>query len=256
MTTARTRVITGVLLLLVGWPSPARAANPQRLVRAYLHDLGATDYMMESISEPYLTAAFPGSAFVAVWFRQWPVLAAMPPADLALSNVFVVEDGRVSYLTGPDALEEFFEDRLLPVQRPREAKDAVRAWLRLSAEFSQDGYYQFSRPDAQSTAELAFGEILVVQGGTGHVRVSLTFDAAGQLTGVHEKRKVHRGVRPICQATKLLDRDPLVRRMAEQDLLVMGRAAKSYLDRQRAEAAPALRQAIDQLWKRILEDGR
>ena len=64
------------------------------------------------------------------------------------------------------------------------------------------------------------------------------------------------GIRPICQATKLLDRDPIVRRMAEQDVLVMGRAAKPYLDQVRATARPKLQQAIDRIWQRILDEGR
>ena len=41
--------------------------------------------------------------------------------------------------------------------------------------------------------------------------------------------------------------------MAEQDLLIMGRAAKPYLDEQRAKASPALQQAIDRIWQRILD---
>jgi hypothetical protein len=54
----------------------------------------------------------------------------------------------------------------------------------------------------------------------------------------------------------LLDADPIVRRMAEQDLLIMGSAAKSYLDEQRAKASPELRRAIDRLWQRIVDEGR
>jgi hypothetical protein len=63
-------------------------------------------------------------------------------------------------------------------------------------------------------------------------------------------------VRPICQATKLLDPDPVVRRMAEDAILVMGRAAEEYLSEQRARATPALRAAIDQIWQRILIEER
>jgi hypothetical protein len=60
----------------------------------------------------------------------------------------------------------------------------------------------------------------------------------------------------ICQATKLLDPDPIVRRMAEQDLLVIGKPATEYLDEQRARATPALREAIDRIWPRILIEDR
>jgi hypothetical protein len=75
----------------------------------------------------------------------------------------------------------------------------------------------------------------------------MTLGAAVSLVSTLEKSVLHPGVRPICQATKLLDRDPIVRRMAEQDLLVMGRAAKPSLDQIRATARPKLREAIDRI---------
>jgi hypothetical protein len=84
----------------------------------------------------------------------------------------------------------------------------------------------------------------------------MALGAAGGLVRIYEKAALQPGVRPICQATKLLDRDPIVRRMAEQDLLVMGRAVKPYLDQVRATAGPELQQAIDRVWQRILRDGR
>ena len=101
----------------------------------------------------------------------------------------------------------------------------------------------------------ALGSSSVTQGGKGELTATLTFDADGRLTRVSEDSAIKPGVRPICQATKLLDADPLVRRMAEQDLLVMGRACKEYLDEQHAQASPELRQAIDRVWKRIVEEG-
>jgi hypothetical protein len=42
--------------------------------------------------------------------------------------------------------------------------------------------------------------------------------------------------------------------MAEKDILVMGSAAKGYLDEQRAKASPELRRAIDRVWRRILDE--
>ena len=84
-------------------------------------------------------------------------------------------------------------------------------------------------------------------------RVGLLRELWRQLAAqVNEEAKIRPGPRPICQATKLLDADQIVRRMAEQDLLYMGRAAHEYLMQQRAQAAPDLQQAIDRLWQRIL----
>jgi hypothetical protein len=96
----------------------------------------------------------------------------------------------------------------------------------------------------------------VTAGGTGNIHVSILFDEEGDLLRIAEIRRVQIGVRPICQATKLLDADPLVRKMAEQDILVMGSSAKAYLDEQRAKAKPELQAAIDRIWKRIVDEGR
>jgi hypothetical protein len=85
--------------------------------------------------------------------------------------------------------------------------------------------------------------------------VTLTFGADGQLTGASYESKLRPGPRPICQATKLLDPDPIVRRMAEADLLYMGLAAREYLLDRRALAGPQLRRAIDRLWQRIEQEG-
>jgi len=95
---------------------------------------------------------------------------------------------------------------------------------------------------------------MVMKGGNGEINVTMTF-ADGKLTKVADSSKIRPGPRPICQATKLLDADAIVRKMVEQDLLIMGLAAKEYLDEQRAQAGPELRQAIDRLWQRIQKNG-
>jgi hypothetical protein len=55
-------------------------------------------------------------------------------------------------------------------------------------------------------------------------------------------------------STKLLDPDPVVRGMAEEAILVVGKGAKAYLDEQRARARPELQEAIDRIWRRILSE--
>jgi hypothetical protein len=44
--------------------------------------------------------------------------------------------------------------------------------------------------------------------------------------------------------------------MAEQDILIMGRACRPYLDWIRAQSKPELQRAIDAIWQRILERDR
>ena len=73
----------------------------------------------------------------------------------------------------------------------------------------------------------ASGRAMVTQGGNGAIKATLTFDGEGKLIGFNEESQIRPGPRPICQATKLLDADPIVRKMAEQDLLYMGLAARA-----------------------------
>jgi hypothetical protein len=96
----------------------------------------------------------------------------------------------------------------------------------------------------------------VAVGGDGNIDAVMTLGTAGGFINILEKSGLRPGIRPICQATKLLDTDPIVRRMAEQDLLVMGRAAKPYLDWVRATARPQIQRAIDRIWQRILNEAR
>jgi hypothetical protein len=137
------------------------------------------------------------------------------------------------------------------------------AYLRLTEVFSQDGFYTFNQPSVEVTTDpftgniAATGSVTVNTGGKGAINATLEFNADGTLDDIAETRNMRPGVRPICQATKLLDKDPLVRRMAEQDILVMGRSCKKYLDEQRAKAKgnPELQKAIDRIWKRIVDEG-
>jgi hypothetical protein len=225
---------------------------------------GAERGQVIPLAEATIEQTFPGHRFYVLRFRRYPV-AVVPPAPLEASNVFVVKpDGSVARLSDTRALEAFFQSALAPVTTDADAKEAARAWLRLVEEFHQDGFLQFSIPEASLQAaptpgggHEATGKAIVnPQGGNrGEVTSILTFDPAGRLVSASTSATIKRGIRPICQATKLLDPDPVVRRMAEQDLLLMGRAAKPYLDEQRAIASPELQGAIDRVWQQILREG-
>ena len=45
-------------------------------------------------------------------------------------------------------------------------------------------------------------------------------------------------------------------KMAERDILVMGRVCREYLLSQRAKATPELQREIDRVWQRILDEDR
>jgi len=177
--------------------------------------------------------------------------------------VFVVHpDGKIEHLTDIKELEKFFRANLLAAKNEGAAKDAAKTWLKLTETFKQDGFFKFDIPEKEVKAEddgkRVSGKSVVqpTGGNKGEIAVTLTFDDSGKLAKVEERSKVLAGIRPRCQATKLLDADPIVRAMAEQDILVMGRAAKEYLDEQRAKASPELRKAIDHIWRRIVDEGR
>ena len=171
------------------------------------------------------------------------------------------KDARPIAITDVKEVEKFFKENARPVKTAKEATDAIKAWLRVSAELNQDGFYKFrvKRAGAERKRDTitASGEAPVdpAGGNKGEVTATLTFKD-GKLTKAETKANLTPGVRPICQATKLLDPDPIVRGMAEQCIRVMGSAAKPYLDDQRAKASPELKAAIDRIWERILKEGR
>jgi hypothetical protein len=212
------------------------------------------------VSDETLRRIFPEYQILVLGFRQYPI-AQVAPEPLKTRNLFAVKNGKVQHLTDTKSLEEFLRHTLGSITDERMVKGSAEAWLRLSQEFKQDGFFKFSIPKESLAAVRSksgwqeSGKAIVMQGGKGEIHATLTFDEAGKLKKVDETNTVKPGVRPKCQATKLLDEDPIVRQMAEQDILVMGQAAKEYLDEQRAKVSPELKQAIDRIWQRIVDEG-
>jgi len=239
----------------------ADVVKAEKAVKAYLEKVKGGYGTVTHVKDETLERTLPGHTFFAVLYRQFPV-GRIPPAGLKVSNVFAVQDDRVEALTEKKDLERYFKTHLPPAANDEGLKDGVRAWLRVSQHLYQDGFYKFVLEDDSTRVtdnmkmKIASGKVTVTAGGNGLIHARLMYNMAGKLTAVSEDSKVNPGPRPICQATKLLDSDPIVRRMAEQDLLIMGRPAKTYLDEQRARASPELKKAIDRVWERILERDR
>jgi hypothetical protein len=243
------------------WPAMIAQADDQQLVENYLQGRGVSGAVVRPVTDDFVGRAFPGFIFFGVIFRQYPVAVQCPPAkDLKCANLFFVEDSQVDFVSTIEDLKFFFAANLAPAPTQDAATDVASTWLRFSEELKQDLFYTFSPPDISYTPRddlpVVRAHASVAAGGDGNIDVLMTLGLAGSLVNILEKSALRPGVRPICQATKLLDRDPIVRRMAEQDLLVMGRAAKPYLDQVRATARPKLQQAIDRIWQRILTEGR
>jgi len=213
------------------------------------------------LKDETVTQAFPSQMWFVVGFRQYPV-TQVAPRPLRTRNLFAVSQaGEVRHITGTNELEQAFRALLAPAKDEKAAQRDVAAWLRLSEELKQDGFFKFLiLRDTITTTKMqngsrASGKSVVTQGGNGEIRAALTFDDSGKLVSVSETSTVKPGVRPICQATKLLDADPIVRRMAETDILTMGRDAKAHLEEERAKASPELQRAIDRIWRRIEQEG-
>jgi len=244
-------------------PSAEDIAKAEKIVNEALAKLKATDPMVEVIKDESLGRTLPQYVFIHVWFRQYPV-ARVVPEGLQATNIFAVSrDGKVKLVKDAKGLEDFFKNAGLMIKTDDQAKDLARSWVRLSQELHQDGFFKFVLMDDstkvadQNGVRSATAKIVVMAGGNGDLVATLqTDDQSGRLLKISETNKIRPGPRPICQATKLLDNDPIVRRMAEQDLLIMGKAARDYLLEQRAKAKPELQKAIDQLWKRIQEEDR
>ena len=253
---------TTLAAILLGlWPATVAKADDQQLVESYLQRRGFNGYVVRPVTDDFVGRTFPNFSFFGVIFRQYPIAVQCPPAsDLKCANLFFVQNGQVDFASTIDDLRFFFAANLRPVPTQDAATDAASTWLRFSEELKQDGFYTFSPSDVsympRNDLTVLRAHASIVSGGDGNIDAIMTLGAAGSFVNVLEKGALRAGIRPICQATKLLDRDPIVRRMAEQDLQVMGRAAKPYLDQIRAKAQPKLQQAIDRIWQRILNEGR
>ena len=241
-------------------PSKAAMVKAVAALQTHLEKAKATGGQIVHLQAPALAKGFPEDIFLAVRFRIFPV-ARQLPKGMKPSNIFAVsKDGKVKHLSDAKELEKFFQEHLPAIKKQDLAQDALGGWLLLAQEFHQDGFFKFEvlskafAVEEKGKGYEATGRALVTGGGNGEINVTMTF-ADGKLTKVADSSKIRPGPRPICQATKLLDPDAIVRRMAEQDLLIMGLAAKEYLDEQRASAGPELRRAIDQLWQQIQKNG-
>jgi hypothetical protein len=203
---------------------------------------------------------FPDHRMVIVRFRIYPVARIMPEG-LNASNVFAVtKDGKIEHLKDVKTMQKFFKDHHPAAKTEKDAKAVLGAWMTLTQEFHQDGMFKFEIQDkqfavAQDVGLNSRGRLIVMAGGNGDLIAELDYDKDGKLAKVNEKSTIRPGPRPICQATKLLDADPIVRRIAEQDLLIMGLSARDYLMEQRDRATPELRDAIDRLWRQMQKNG-
>lgn len=248
------------------------AVEPREQIQKYLKGLKfiaerrlLSRAKLQFIDSAALQQAFPDSLFYVLRFPQWP-LSMEVPQPLSNNNIFVIaRDGKLSApITSIEQLKQF----LIKNSKPTVSEDSCRTLLEgsmaLVQELAQDGMYQFEIDKHTLSIErtahgrVASGQIKALPNGgnSGTVFVSLQFGLKSEVTGLDCQSKLVEGMRPICQSTKLLDADPIVRKMAEKDLLIMGRSAGEYLQWQREQVSPELKVEIDRVWARIIKEGR
>lgn len=240
----------------------SRKAARQKL-EAHLATLnGANNGELLDIKRAVLEKSFKDSYFFVLRFRLYPVaIVTQPP--LKSNNVFVVSGDKLTHITDAMMLENFFKTNLpARVNGKAEVADTTESWLWLTQELHHDGFFEFKMNpvEVRATASGGFASEGVVEvapqhGDKGRLTVELGF-MGGKLRSVKSGGKLVAGIRPKCQATRLLDEDPVIREIMRCDILVMGRACKSYLDEVRADASPELRNAIDKIWQQILDEDR
>jgi hypothetical protein len=239
-------------------PLPESVKKAHDQVRKYVDDRGGQMGQIIWVEEKALKQVFPDLLFFAVRFRQYPVAFA-PPEGMSSSNVVVVGD-KLTLLPDQLAFNKFFSAQWQTRKPPTadQAKAAAVSYLALNQELVQDGFYTFEIIQAGAENKNgnmeATGRSMVTKGGNGDIRIELQF--MGQNLIVNHNQTIRPGPRPKCQATRLIDNDPLIRHMAETELRFMGLAARSYLLEQRDKADnPRLRQAIQQLLEKMEADG-
>lgn len=248
----------------------APGANPRKAIADYMSRVKTEGRpMMQMAHLSFLRSTdmektFPGKLFYLVRFPQWPISYDVPP-PLANNNVFVFSKTQeMQLITTSQQLEKFFAAQLHGIKDARGARGSMKTWLCISEELANDGMFKFNISDssilvkASSSGLIVSGKAVVdpVGGNSGDITATIAFNCSGNVQDIKEIVSLQEGIRPICQSTKLLDADPLVRRMAQQDLLVMGNAALWYLENQRKTASPKLQEAIDEISERILLNGR
>lgn len=259
-----TRAIAVFAALVLSSPCRADdATEAEAKLKEYLGGIKGSEAGRVTLLADGTREAFPDFVLFSHVIPQYPV-ARQAPAPLSNANVIAVpkqKGGKPVLIKDLKELEKFFKEHARAVKQPAESDDVLKAWLRSAAELAQDGYFKFT---VKTGPSLASGNTITATGSApvdprnmdkGEIKASLTFKS-GKFAAAETKSSVSAGIRPRCQATKLLDPDPIVRAIAEDSLRVMGSTAKDYLDAQYAKASPQLRAAIDRVRAKIAAEGR
>jgi hypothetical protein len=185
-------------------PLPENLAKAQKAVSDELTKQNINGGRVNPVQDDTVNKMVADFQFVAVVFSPYPV-ARPTPKGFNQANVYAVsKDGTLKLLTTSDELQKFFASNAAPAKDEKSAKEALSAWLRLTQEFSQDGFFEFAidadslKVEKVKDGFKATGKNAVVQknGNSGEIEATLTFDSDGKLTKADETRNVKAGARP------------------------------------------------------------
>jgi hypothetical protein len=190
-----------LLLPALALAAPVPEADAEKVARAFVEKAKATHGTLSAVKNEAVASVFPDLAVFAVRFRQWPIAAA-PAEGMRASNLLIVsEKGEPTLTTSGMQLSKLFTK--VSAKDEKSAITVVKALLSLEAELVQDGFYKFEYgQDSFKTVKegdklVASGKMTVVEGGSGEITASVTFDAAGMVFGTAlNSTGVKLGVRP------------------------------------------------------------
>src|SRR6516162_8422353 len=173
----------------VAAPTDDDVKKAEKAVKEHLDTLKGSAAKVEYVKDEAVQRVLPKALVFAVRFPQYPV-GRIPPKGLKAANVFTVDgDGKVKVITDRKELLELFS-ALDAVKTDDAAKDAARAYVRLTQELHQDGYYQFALMDDSTKvttdkgARKASAKVVVMKGGNGEINATLAFDDKGKLSKI------------------------------------------------------------------------
>jgi hypothetical protein len=185
-------------------PLPEGLAKAQKAVSDELTKENINGGRVNPVQNDAVAKVVTDYQFVAVVFSPYPV-ARPTPKGFSQGNIYAAsKDGTLKLFNSADELQKFFASNAAPAKDEKTAKDVLAAWLRLTQEFSQDGFFEFGvdaeslKVEKEKDGLKAIGTNAVVQKNrdSGEIKATLTFDKDGKLTKVDEERNVKAGIRP------------------------------------------------------------
>ncbi|MBN2443702.1 MAG: dockerin type I repeat-containing protein, partial [Spirochaetales bacterium] len=167
-----------------------------------------TGYIIKSIESDDVNQVLPGYVFYVIYLRQYPVAYGPPDEQLGTQCIVAINKNlEIEKIPDEDELQIFYRDHQIELNTRERCVTGMKAWLGLSQEYKNDGYYTFLISDEDIIVTELFGDVVtwgvkgvsrVVSGGEGAITADMIIDLFGSLVHVSEEYELIKGIRPIC----------------------------------------------------------